>query len=107
VYRLRDAERLTGIGAIRGAGRVVIEAIGYVVHVEQAMLAAGRGEVPGMFSAHGYLVFDQYANPIPFPLIGADVELELADGRVWPCIIQSSSGTLVGRGPISSSSVVA
>jgi hypothetical protein len=105
MIRKRNVETLRGIGRILEdeQARVLVQAIGYVVIVQQEVVdsspVAGADEKPGLLSARGYLVHDHFNPDVAGALIGKDVDLELSDGRRWPCSIQDDEGALVGRHP--------
>lgn len=103
MIRKRNVETLRGIGRILedDQARVLVQAVGYVVIVQQEIVdsppGAGAEENPGLLSARGYLVHDHFNPDVAGALIGKDVDLELSDGRRWPCLIQDDEGALVGR----------
>jgi len=102
--RRRNVETLRGIGRVLGDdhAQVLVQEVGYVVIVQQEMvegsIVAGPQESAGLLSARGYLVHDHFNPGVADALIGKAVDLELSDGRRWPCYVQDSEGALVGRG---------
>jgi len=101
--RRRNVETLRGVGRILAADRaqVLVPEVGYVVIVQQEVVdsspAAGTEATPGALSARGYLIHDHFNPDVAQALIGKAVELELRDGRRWPCVVQDDEGALVGR----------
>jgi hypothetical protein len=62
------------------------------------MLDAGRGElIPGLGRIEGRIV-DGDVDLFDLVNRNAALTLELDDGRLWDCWLQSTDGTLVNRG---------
>ncbi|HYN07795.1 MAG TPA: hypothetical protein VES67_10425 [Vicinamibacterales bacterium] len=101
--RKRNVETLRGTGRVLedDQARVLVQEVGYVVIIQQEIVdsspVAGAEEKPGVLSARGYLVHDHFNPDVAGLLIGKDVDLELSDGRRWPCSVQDDEGSLVGR----------
>ncbi len=87
----------SGFGRILLKGEVVADVVRYSVSFSRPVVrgrkAARSNEVASPYSGRGQLLSD-----FPVRLIGKDIELELSDGRRWPCFIQGGDGTLEGRG---------
>lgn len=96
--------RRRNVDTVRGTGRiladdkaeVLLAQVGYVIIVQEEVLDAPAG--PGRRSARGYLVHDHFNPNVAAALVGKPVELELSDGRRWPCMIDDAEGSLVERG---------
>ena len=102
--RKRNVETLRGTGRVLAAAdqaQVLVPEVGYVVIVQQEVVDtppdAGTEAKPGALSARGYLIHDHFNPDVAHALIGKAVELELSDGRRWPCSVQDEDGGLVGR----------
>lgn len=102
--RRRNVETLRGTGRVLedDQAQVLVPEVGYVVIVQQevvgASTVAGSPERPGLLSARGYLIHDHFNPGVADALIGKAVDLEMSDGRRWPCVVQDGEGALVGRG---------
>jgi hypothetical protein len=101
--RKRNVETLRGTGRVLedDQPRVLIQSIGYVVIVQQEVVESAAGtdapETAGAFSARGYLIHDHFNPDVVDALTGKAVDLELSDGRRWPCLVQDTEGALLGR----------
>ena len=95
--RVRHLETLTGHGRIWHNGEIVVSPVRYWIDCSQTVhelqsLGGPRTELPGLGQIEGRLI-----SPVPFSLYGADIELELQDGRRWKCFIQGTNNRLVNR----------
>ena len=70
-----------------------------IVQQEVVESATGTGvpETAGPLSARGYLIHDHFNPDVVEALTGKAVDLELSDGRRWPCLVQDNEGALLGR----------
>ena len=101
--RRRNVETLRGVGRVLAAAdqaQVLVPEVGYVVIVQQEIVdsspVADTETTPGVLSARGYLIHDHFNPDVARALIGKAVELELSDGRRWPCLVQDDEGALAG-----------
>ncbi len=97
MVRRRNVETLRGIGRFLkdNAADVLVKKVSYVVIVQQEVL--DDPTATGALSARGYLVHDHFNPDVVASLVGKHVDLELSDGRRWPCLVQDSDGSLLGR----------
>jgi hypothetical protein len=87
-------ETLTGIGRLWSGDTVVLDAVPYRIDISREI----RGGVPGLWRIEGQIdgAFDELTKlVIDSP---DNLELELADGRRWGCVIQNNSGRLLNSG---------
>src|SRR5262245_4696610 len=84
-------ETLDGVGTLTRKGSVIADQVRYHVEVIQEFhdvdAHSSSGRIPGMRSAQGTIDPDKVQI---YRLVGEELELVLEDGRVWPCIVQSS-----------------
>jgi hypothetical protein len=101
--RMRNVETLRGTGRVLedNQARVLLPSVDYVVIVQQEVVESATGtgapETAGPFSARGYLIHDHFNPAVVDALTGKAVDLELSDGRRWPCLVQDNEGALLGR----------
>lgn len=101
--RKRNVETLRGTGRVLedDQARVLVPSIGYVVIVQQEIVesatSTGAPDTAGPLSARGYLIHDHFNPDVVDALTGKAVDLELSDGRRWPCLVQDHEGALLGR----------
>jgi hypothetical protein len=96
--RRRNVDTIRGTGRILADDRadVLLAQVGYVIIVQEEVLDPPSG--PGRRSARGYLVHDHFNPDVAMALVGRPVDLELSDGRRWPCLVDDAEGALEGRG---------
>ena len=87
-------ETLTGTGRLWSGNHVVLADVPYRIDISRGF----RSGLPGLWRVEGQI-------DGPFPELTklvienpADLELELADGRRWGCVIQDSAGRLLNSG---------
>jgi hypothetical protein len=87
-------ETLTGIGRLWSGDRIVLGAVPYRIDISREI----RAGVPGLWRIEGQIdgTFDELTTLVIDSPDG--LELELADGRRWGCVIQSNSGRLLNSG---------
>lgn len=98
MMRRRNVETVRGTGRILAEDQtdVLLPEVGYVIIVQEEV--SDPPAAPGRRSARGYLVHDHFNPNVAAALVGKPVDLELDDGRRWPCSFDDAEGGLVGRG---------
>jgi hypothetical protein len=87
-------ETLTGIGRLWTGNRLILPRVPYRIDISRET----RGGASGLWRIEGQIdaSFEELTNlVIESP---ENLELELADGRRWGCVIQSNSGRLLNSG---------
>jgi hypothetical protein len=88
-----EPSALIGIGVLRSArGDVLLEEASYRVTVRDG------GSAGALQPVEGTVLNPPVPWGFPVTAIGADVVLELGDGRRWHCVLNDHRGRLVGRG---------
>jgi hypothetical protein len=87
-----EPSALTGTGVLRTArGDVLLEEASYRVTVRDG------GSAGALQPVEGTILNPPVPWGFPVTAIGADVVLELSDGRHWHCVLNDHRGRLVGR----------
>jgi hypothetical protein len=103
-------ETLNGRGTLWHGAKAVVENATYNVVVTQRLhdtsSMSGASEVPGLKSVRGRISAEGHELFALMATAGSpELELELQDGRRWPCFLQSIDGTLAPRGGITDAPV--
>ncbi len=91
---MKLVEEYAGVGSVRCRGRV-LGAIPYRVSRYQGMAMSGL-PIPGLHRIEGTLALENVSNA--GDLVGADVTLELEDGRSLSLTVADSSGRVLAEG---------
>ena len=87
-----EPSALIGIGVLRNArGDVLLEGASYRVTVRDG------GSAGALQPVEGAILNPPVPWGFPVTAIGAEVVLELSDGRRWHCLLNDHRGRLVGR----------
>ncbi|RPI58174.1 MAG: hypothetical protein EHM50_11020 [Lysobacterales bacterium] len=93
-FRLKLVEEYAGIGSVRVRDRT-LGAIPYRISRYQGMATSGL-PIPGLHRIEGTLALASL--PDAATLVGADVTLELEDGRSLALTVVDSSGRVLAEG---------
>jgi len=92
--RLKLVEQYTGVGSVRCRDRT-LAAIPYRINRYQGMALSGL-PIPGLHRIEGTLALA--SAPEAAALVGADVTLELEDGRSLKLTVADESGRVLAEG---------
>jgi hypothetical protein len=93
-HRLKLVEEYAGVGSLRFRDRT-LDAIPYRISRYQGMATSGL-PIPGLHRIEGTLALAEL--PDVADLVGADVTLELEDGRSLALTLADSSGRVLAEG---------
>jgi hypothetical protein len=93
-HRLKLVEEYAGVGSVRCRDRK-LRAIPYRISRYQGMAMSGL-PIPGLHRIEGTLALESVSNAAD--LVGADVTLELEDGRSLALTVADSTGRVLAEG---------